>query len=324
MHSPSLRTEIDIKPSALKISLGQSVLTMGSCFSQSIGEKMTRYKFDVLTNPFGTTYNPISIFKALISNGINSHKFLEKRGMAFHYDFHSELRADNKQLLEKLLQRRKEEVTDHLKKADWLIVTFGTAWVYELKSSGEIVNVCHKVPQSEFNKRLLGMKEMAVAMDSMVNHFKKTNPRLNMLLTVSPVRHIRDGIQENQLSKSMLRVLCDFAVTSHDNVHYFPSYEIMVDDFRDYRFYRDDLIHPTAFAEQYIWEKFQGTYFEKETLDFIQDWKYVISAMEHRPFNPKTDEHQNFVRAQMEKIIGLSDKVDASDELAFFKAQLNK
>lgn len=322
MHTPSLRTEIEIQPSEAKINLGDKVLTIGSCFSDSIGAKLLKNKFDVLSNPYGTTYNPISIFKILTSGGINYNKFVEHGGVTFHHDFHSELRADDQRKLEKLLQRRKEDVTQYLRSANWLIITFGTAWVYELVESGDVVNNCHKVPQKGFNRRLLGMKEMALAMDKTIEELKKINPDLNILMTVSPVRHTKDGLQENQLSKSMLRVLCDFAVTSHENVHYFPSYEIMVDDFRDYRFYKDDMIHPTNFAEQYIWDKFQSVYFSDDAMKFVHDWKYITSAMEHKPFNPTSREHQNFIKAQIDKLESLKGIVDVSEEEVWFKDKL--
>jgi hypothetical protein len=322
MQDSSFRTKLDPKQIDLKISLATRILTIGSCFSDSIGEKLNRHKFKTLVNPFGTTYNPISIFNLLTSEGIKINKFVENGGMFFHYDFHSEFRAEDQRSLEKMLSNEKKKVSDFLKDTDWLVITFGTAWVYELKKSTEIVANCHKVPQREFSKRLLGLKEMIKGFDQTVGHLQDLNPELKILLTVSPVRHISDGIEENQLSKSMLRVMCDFATSSYDHVYYFPSYEIMMDDLRDYRFYKDDLIHPTKFAEDYIWDIFQRSFFDRDTMDFIKEWDSILSAMIHRPFNPNSDEHIKFIKTQIQKISQLSTHVDVKEELNYFESQL--
>ncbi|MFY0627316.1 MAG: GSCFA domain-containing protein [Reichenbachiella sp.] len=322
MGKESLRTEIESNKFTFNISLSEKIFTIGSCFSDVIGGKLSQFKFKVLSNPFGTTYNPISIFKLLTEDVIDEEKIIQNQGLYFHYDFHSSFRHLDKNALVELLNKLKFKSINHLKESNCLIITLGTAWVYELVSSCKVVNNCHKVPQKEFNKRLLRMKEMATEMDDAIEYLKQINPDLQIIMTVSPVRHTKEGLKENQLSKSMLRVLCDFAETSYKNVHYFPSYEIMIDDLRDYRFYKDDLIHPTHFAEQYIWEKFQTTFFAKETMDFIQDWKLIINAMDHKPFNSETEEHQNFLKSQIQKLKLLSNRTDVEDEMLFFESQL--
>ena len=318
MSSNSLRTEIKIQNSDWNIGLKDSIITIGSCFSDSIGERLKKYKFNTLVNPFGTVYNPISIFRLLQDQPIDPDRVVENQGLFLHYDFHSSFRKDNKEDLLKSLDEIKVSTIDKLRKADCLVITLGTAWVYELASTGEIVANCHKVPQKGFSKRLLGLKEIIKAFDGLVESLRPLNPDLKILLTVSPVRHIKDGIEENQLSKSMLRVICDFAVSSYDHVAYFPSYEIMMDDLRDYRFYKDDLIHPTEFAEEYIWKKFMETYFDSETLEFVKEWQSILAAMEHRPFNPGSPDHRLFCQSQIEKLDALSEVVDVREEKEFF------
>ncbi len=322
MSSDSLRTEIKIPRSDWNIGLKDSVVTIGSCFSDTIGEKLRQYKFKISVNPFGTVYNPISIFNLLQDEEVDPGRVVKSQGMYLHYDFHSAFRSSKEDELLKSLAESKRSAISDLRSATYLIITFGTSWIYELKSTEAIVANCHKVPQKEFSKRLLGLKEIIKAFDQLVEHLKKVNSELKILLTVSPVRHIKDGIQENQLSKSILRVICDFAVSSYDHVQYFPSYEIMMDDLRDYRFYKDDLIHPTAFAENYIWERFQETYFDKATLEFAKEWKAILSALEHRPFNPQSDEHQRFIKRQLDKLKELSTLCDVSSETTRFEKLL--
>lgn len=322
MKEVVFRTQIDVPKSSVSIGLKDQILTMGSCFSDSIGRRLRHYKFDVLANPYGTIYNPLSIFKLLSAGGINTRGFVNNQGMTFHHDVHSEIRAKDQRTLEKILQDKKSSVDDCLKDANWIIITFGTAWVYQLVSSNHIVANCHKVPQQNFKKRLLGMKEMALKLDEFMERMQVINPKLQLLFTVSPVRHIKDGIAENQLSKSMLRVLCDFAATSYEQAYYFPSYEMLVDDLRDYRYYKEDLIHPTDFAENYIWQKFVKAFMHIDALNFISDWERILSALRHKPFNPDTKEHQKFLKTHIEKLEELSKQVNAEDEVMRFRDQL--
>lgn len=320
--SQSFRTEIKIEPSDLQIDHTQKIMTIGSCFSQVIGDRLSENKFDVQVNPFGTIFNPISIFKMLNSGPLYEGGYLENDEMFFHYDLHSDLRAKDRKTLETIAGAKKQASDAFLNEADWLIITLGTAWVYERTGNNQIVANCHKVPQREFKKRLLGMKEIVSAFDLLIEKLQKRNANLKVILTVSPVRHVKDGLAENNLSKSLLRVFCDYACQSHYGVFYFPSYEIVMDDLRDYRYFREDLIHPNLTAETYIWERFQETYFSKQTSQILSDWSKVLGALKHRPFNADSTAHQQFLKKQIEKLAEFEPHFSVKDEIKQFKSQL--
>ena len=245
--------------------------------------------------PFGTVYNPISIFNLLKENEWDESKFLEHSGSFFHYDAHSSFFSTSQNSLNKQLTACKDLVLRGLKKADWLVITFGTTFVYLLKESGEIVSNCHKVPQKHFKKESLSIGEISEAFEGFYKELKENNSKIKLLLTVSPVRHIKDGLENNSVSKSKLRIICDTLQEEYNDVFYFPSYEIMMDDLRDYRFYKKDMIHPSDLAEEYIWNKFQHAYFDSETRDFIKKWKKINEAIGHKPFNAKSEAHQRFL-----------------------------
>lgn len=315
-----LQTKLKLSPFATSMQVGDRILTMGSCFADRIGEYLTDYKFETLVNPFGVIFNPVSLCTLLISQEANGDKFVNREGLSCHYDYHFDLRGAQQEDLAARIKYLHEQSAACLKKANWLILTFGTAHVHELKDGRGVVANCHKVPQKEFEKRLLDLEEMQGAFANMKDYFKSINPKLKIILTVSPVRHIKDGIAENQLSKSLLRVLCSQLANDSD-VFYFPSYEIMVDELRDYRFYKEDMIHPTAQAEAYIWECFQQVAMDQETIDFIKEWKTVQSAMQHKAFNSESEAHQKFLQSMIEKAKSLSGKVDTSMELEYFQNQ---
>ena len=282
--SQSYRTEINIQPSAQKIDHSHKIMTIGSCFSQVIGDRLVENKFNVQVNPIGTLFNPISIFKLLNTGPLDEDGYLENNEMYFHYDLHSDLRAKDRKTLETIAGAKKQTCDAFLNEASWLIITLGTAWVYERTSNNQIVANCHKVHQNEFKKRLLGMKEIVSAFDQLIVKLQKQNSKLKIILTVSPVRHIKDGLAENNLSKSILRVFCDYASQSHYGVFYFPSFEIMMDDLRDYRYFKEDLIHPNLTAESYIWEQFRESYFSETTSNIVNKWSKVFRCFETSPF----------------------------------------
>ncbi|WP_109830500.1 GSCFA domain-containing protein [Reichenbachiella versicolor] len=321
--SNSLRTEFKIAKGNCLFNLSSQFLTIGSCFSDMIAEHLTQNKFQVLGNPFGTVYNPISLFRLLQEEDFNDSKFIDREGIWLHHDFHSEFRNSSKEELAEVISDTKRLSNENLRNADCLIITYGTAWIYETLNDSYIVSNCHKTPQKYFNKRLLSIEEMMIAQDEFLNFVFSVNSKIQVLLTLSPVRHTKDGIPENQLSKSSLRLLCDRGQSSFQKVEYFPSYEIMMDDLRDYRFYKDDLIHPTSFAENYIWEKFRDTYLDKQANEFIDEWKKITSALAHKPFNPESKEHRRFVDASIQKLRQMSEKVNVSKEIALFQQQLD-
>lgn len=322
MNKSDFRTELQVPTSKIKMGLDNSIITIGSCFSDVIGSCLINNKFDTLVNPFGTVYNPVSIFNLLLPHEWDDNKFIDSNGSIFHHDVHSSFFRDSVTELKNELISIKSQTINKLKECKWLIVTFGTAIVYKLKDTGDVVANCHKVPQKKFIKDNLSVKEMIQAFKAFHNHISEVNPLINILLTVSPVRHIKDGLQENAVSKSKLRVVCDEFQKQFSNVHYFPSFEIMMDDLREYRFYKADMIHPNEVAENYIWDKFQETYFDNKTQQFIKDWKKIQNAIAHRPFNPQSDAHQIFIAETLKSLRVFSEDIDVSAEEAILKEQL--
>jgi len=310
------RTELALPSQHPKIKLETQLLSLGSCFSDEIGQKMADYKFKIRHNPFGILFNPISIFKlindSLQHQQVDSQHFVCQQEHWFHYDFHSQWNDHSQQALQLKLEEQLQSSKDWLATTNVLMLTFGTAWVHELLESQEIVANCHKVPQSHFQKRLLTLEELLIAFEKTLSLLPKT---ISILLTVSPIRHTKEGLENNQVSKSLLRLFCHFAAEKYENVRYFPSYELVLDDLRDYRFFKEDLIHPNSFSIDYIWKKFSQAYFDEEALVFIQEWQKIRTAMQHRPFHPNTTAHHTFLQTLFAKIKGFSTQVNVEEEL---------
>ncbi|MCS5488853.1 GSCFA domain-containing protein [Algoriphagus limi] len=318
-------TEFEISPSPLPISHQSKILSMGSCFAQSMGTKMEAHKFDISIYPFGTIFHPMTLADllkmALESGPIDENLIVEREGIYFHYSAHSDLFGISKEDLLQKFNKKLEIARESLLEGSHLILTFGTAWIYELKNSSRVAN-CHKKPQKIFQKRLTELEEMKVSLKEVFKELTNINPDLNIILTVSPVRHIKDGIPENQLSKSLLRVLCHQLEKEFDSVTYFPSYEIMMDELRDYRFYKEDRIHPTEEAENYIWEKWMKTYFSSETQQKVNEIAKVMRELAHRPLNPHSVSHRKFLQNLLGKLERLNSEFDFSIEIESVKSQL--
>lgn len=320
------RTEITPQSSEVKINLSSPVLSIGSCFSDCMGQRFKTNKFDILSNPYGTVYNPVSIFK-LMEYTINksypdASTYVETQGLQSNYDFHSSFSTEKGEDIQQNVHSAIDHAHDHLKKCEWLIVTFGTAFVYRRKKTNEIVANCHKVPGNRFNKDLLTQKQIIEAFEKFHAQLLSLRPDIKIILTVSPVRHTKDTLEQNSVSKALLRITCDTLEKEHTNVQYFPAYEIMMDDLRDYRFYRTDMIHPTRDAEDYIWNKFSVAYFDQETFQFIEEWGKVLKAIQHHPFNPASESHQKFIKETISHLRRLEKKVNISEELLLLQDQL--
>ncbi|WP_422359163.1 GSCFA domain-containing protein [Reichenbachiella sp.] len=320
-NANNFRTEFHPRLSSFQIGFGNQLLTIGSCFSENIGLRLQQNKFEVLVNPFGTVYNPISIFKLLGADSLDDSKFVEVGGQWYHLDFHSQFTGRDKKTLETLLELKLKEVSAYLTQAQTVFVTLGTAYIYEWLENLEIVANCHKIPQKQFSKRLLSLEEMKESFERVKVNLIKVNPALQFVFTVSPVRHIKDGIVENQLSKSLLRVLCH-ELSQGGQVSYFPAYEIMMDDLRDYRFYKTDMIHPSEMAEDYLWDKFQLTYMSDQTRKVLNEWGKIQAALSHRPFNPESENHQKFLKDQDKKLDVFSEYFDIEEERMLLKKQM--
>ena len=269
-----LQTIVDIKPSAWKIGYEDKILMLGSCFSDEIGEQMQQRYLNVTCNPFGTLYNPLSIAQAMQMTEVP--QLVEHEGLYHAMSHHGSFSRANQHEAEQAIRASIETMQQALKEATVVIVTFGTAWVYEM--NGEIVGNCHKLPESCFTRRRLSVEEIVAAWRPILDRY----PDKHWLFTVSPIRHIRDGLHENQLSKATL-LQAEEQIVLHSypspaTRRYFPSYEIMLDELRDYRFYADDLVHPSSLAVNYIWERFVDTFCTPQTKNELvlqlKRWKH--------------------------------------------------
>lgn len=312
-------TSFEIPPHPKPISHTDKILSLGSCFAETMGKRMQELKMDILINPFGTLFHPIPICQlieaALEDHYLPENMFLERDGMHFHYWAHSQVMGYSFEELRGRLTGERFLTKEYLLSSNYLILTLGTAWLYELAESSEPVANCHKQPGKLFSKRLTGLDEMSNQLARVFQKLQEKNPHLQIILTLSPVRHIKDGIPENQLSKSLLRVLCGEFANDYEQVHYFPSYEIMVDELREYRFYKPDLIHPSLQAEDYIWSKWQNSLFTEESQGLFEKIKSVKLELAHRPLNPKSIAHQKFLQNLKEKLERLNSQIDFSKEL---------
>lgn len=292
------RTKIQPQPSKNKISYHTPGLFMGSCFTENIGNKMLDLKFPVLVNPFGVLYNPVSVRQSLEiildkrDFNENDLGFFNEQWFSFYHD--TEFSNTDKQQCLNHINGKLNEARDQLKKANYLIVTFGTAWVYEYLKTGSVVSNCHKIPAKEFTRYKLGVEDIFVQWAKLLNRIEDYNPDLKIIFTVSPVRHWKDGAVQNQLSKSTLILAIHQLKKIFENVEYFPAYEIMIDDLRDYRFYADDMLHPSTVAIEYIWQHFKDTFLEKETNEIIKEVQKIILAEMHRPLKPNSKSHEKF------------------------------
>jgi hypothetical protein len=320
------QTKVKLGKSPDAITLDDRVLTLGSCFAVNIGSKLEDYKFKANTNPFGTLFNPVSIFKlvnqAALKGIIESMGIVENQGVFHHYDLHSEHSNTSKQKLLEHANRQMKKLGEQLSDTSVLIYTFGTAIVYELLETGEIVANCHKVPAREFNRRFLGIEEIVHAFKINYDLVKSINKNVRFILTVSPVRHQKESFEQNNVSKSILRIACEKIRTEFEHVDYFPAFEIMMDELRDYRFYAEDMLHPNQVAIDHIWHKFMDVYFNEETKAFISGWEKIRKSMSHLPFNSKSKEHQTFIKKTIEQLNEFSNMIDTSKELQLLKSQL--
>ena len=278
------RTEIIPKKQGLTIDYSNRIVSLGSCFAENVGMRLADREFETVINPFGILFNPISIKKNVINalaNKRNTHLFLKWDERNYHFDFPSLFSAETKEALDEELANVQKRFIQSWSNCDRLILTFGTAWVYRHSESDEIVANCHKVPQKAFRKELLRLSDLTTEYQTFFKHLKEQNPNLEIILTVSPVRHIKNGIHEDKLSKSTLLLLCDFLEKAFDFVHYFPAYELLMDDLRDYRFYKEDLIHPTDQAIEYVYQHFRTCYFSNATIEIVRLTEQLMQLKGH-------------------------------------------
>lgn len=311
------RTALQFAPTSIQISHQDSILLLGSCFSQNIGERLQKYKFNCISNPFGTIFNPISISKlvgyACKNQPVTEDELKFSQGVYVHPDFHSILSDVNANLALAKINHAIESTHHYIKNCPHLFITLGTAIAYKMNTTGQIVANCHKLSASSFQKVDLSINDGQEALEKMITQTREINPNVHIVFTVSPVRHIKDGIIENTKSKARLLCMIDEINRHDEGVSYFPAYDIMMDDLRDYRFYEVDMIHPNAIAIDYIWEKFSGHYFANETISLNKQIHKIQLASHHRPFNPQSEQHQSFIRQTLSEINAIKDRYEWLD-----------
>lgn len=318
-------TKVQISSNPDKLSVKDRILLIGSCFSDNVGQKLSEDKLDVLSNPFGVIYNPISIFKVLIlsvKNDASTFELFEKNGLYFSPNVHSELYGSSKEELTDILLQQTQLTHQYLKTAKQLIITLGTAVVYEYKSNGCIVANCHKLPSALFNKRILETEEVIRYFEEFYTLLKTLNPACKILFTVSPVRHIKDTLPTNSVSKSVLLVAINTITNRYPETGYFPSYEIQIDELRDYRFYKEDMIHPNWQAIQYIYDAFKGYNFDEKTIKILQQWGKLRQSLQHRSLFPESEEHKKFKQQLLSELQKMASELQLGKEIAELKKEL--
>ena len=310
------RTQIPISKTNNPIDYNSKIISIGSCFAENMAEKFDYFKFQNETNPFGIIFNSVSIEK-IISRIIKKEFYTEKDIFFYNerwhsYEVHSDLSNSDRQELLETLNKAISETYKNLKEATHIIITYGTSWIYRNTESDQIVANCHKVPQKQFSKDLLSVEVIQKSIQNTIDLIQVLNPDINFIFTVSPVRHIKDGFAENQLSKSHLFAGLHQVLKTHNSEfithNYFPSYEIMMDELRDYRFYAEDMLHPNQVAIDYIWHKFSENYISEDSISTMQEVSEIQKSLRHRSFNPDSEQHQKFLAKLQQRISSIQEK----------------
>tara|TARA_R110000868_G_scaffold30771_5_gene113473 strand:+ start:537 stop:1481 length:945 start_codon:yes stop_codon:yes gene_type:complete len=300
-----LQTQVPLIKAKNQIDYNSHLVLLGSCFVENIGNKFSYFKFQTLQNPFGILFHPLAI-ENLISRAVDQKKYTEEEVFFLNerwqcYDAHSDLSSLTKEGLLENLNSSLLETQLQITNASHVIITLGTAWVYKLKESKKEVANCHKVTQKEFVKELLPPERIVKSLKKTIDNIKSINTNVELIFTVSPVRHLKDGFIENQQSKAHL-ITAIHQILKQENALYFPSYEIMMDELRDYRFYNDDMVHPTHLAIAYIWEKFAATWVSDSANTIMVEVDAIQKGLNHRPFNENSIEYKKFLNNIQRKI----------------------
>lgn len=332
----NFRLALDIPSFPQKINHRHKLFLSGSCFTEHITKQLANNKFTTLENPNGILFNPVSIAASIVSY-IEQKRYSEDDLFYYNelwnsWDHHSRFSHPDKETALKQINDSQQAAHAFLKQADWLILTLGSAFVYEWieKSSPlyttknretNIVANCHKVPTDKFRKRLLTTEEVFTVLDNLRYRLMLFNPGIKIIYTISPVRHARDGLIENNKSKATLIQAVHHVVEKFDNHFYFPAYELVIDDLRDYRFYAEDMVHPNYLATTYVWEKFAATCIDPSCFALMKAMEKINIAMKHRAFNPSSEAHRLFLNSHLSKVQALQTHysfLDFSEEIKYF------
>ena len=328
--------EFTPKAFATKINHQHKLLLIGSCFTENIGTKLKQHKFLVLENPNGILFNPISITKSIASY-IENKEYTEadlfyQNESWNSWQHHSRFSYPGKEQCLQAINQSQQQAHSFLKDTDWVLITLGSAFTYNLRTSadattatmeGDVVANCHKVPTDKFNKKLLGLDQVVTALHEMLDKLVAFNPTVKIIFTISPVRHLRDGFIENNRSKATLIQAVHSLAEKQENIFYFPAYELIIDDLRDYRFYAEDLVHPNYAATNYVWDKFVATCIDEPSQKLMKEINIINAAKSHKPFNPTSHQHKNFLQNNLERVNQLNKQypyINFEEERIYFQS----
>lgn len=321
------------KNSTNKIAIHDRIMLMGSCFTENIGEKLKSHKFAILQNPNGILFNPVSVTEALNTYLLNKRVatgelfYLDECYHSWHH--HSRYSGPNPQAVIDTINQSTADAHEFLRCADFLMITLGSAWIYELTAAapsyipGKVAANNHKAPSQWFQKRLLEMDEVFSMLQTLTVSLKRFNPTLKVLFTISPVRHLREGFVENNRSKAVLISAVHRVVDEMPGSYYFPAYELVIDDLRDYRFYSEDLVHPNYAATNYVWQKFVTACITDDSQSVMKEINEINAARSHKAFNPASEAHCRFLHTYKEKLYALIKrypKLNFADDIRYFEA----
>jgi hypothetical protein len=322
----TMNFHIEFTPAQLPVRINHrhKLLLVGSCFTENIGTRLRQHKFEILENPNGILFNPISITRS-VQSYFSGKQFTEAELFYQNecwnsWEHHSRFSIPGKAACLSAINQSLQSAHGFILKADWLFVTVGSAFVYELENGAVVAN-CHKVPTDKFRKRLLTVDETVTAFKTMLDELLGVNPTIKIIFTVSPVRHLRDGFVENNRSKSVLIQAVHHLTAAYETAFYFPAYELVIDDLRDYRFYAEDMVHPNYAATNYVWEKFVPACIDEPTQQLMKEINTINAAKSHKPFHPTSEQHKTFLRANLQKVVQLQKRfpyIDLEEEIAYF------
>jgi len=321
-----LKVSFNLPVSNFQIELNAKLLLCGSCFAENIGEKFLQNKFEALVNPLGISFNPLSLHKQLIriakNKLIDENELKEKDDVFYHWDFHSDFCMYDKTEMAKFINSKILEAHQFILNANVLIVSYGTSFYYELIESKLVVNNCHKFPGYLFQKKLGSIQDFTSSFNESYELLQAINPDLKIILTISPVKHYRDGIIENTHSKALLNCFVQEILSSNEDIKYFPSFEIMNEELRDYRFYKENFTHPTTQSIEYIWQRFLETYLSGESKNFITDFQKLKNNLSHKILFKGSNSHKFFMQKALNTLDSFKLKYlekDFKQEEEYFK-----
>jgi hypothetical protein len=333
MDAVKFHTVVDIPKFNNQTGYSKKNMFMGSCFTENIGTRLATLKYNVDINPFGILYNPVSVangLRILLDNKVFiPEDLIEADGLWHSFYHHGRFSLPNKKDTLDAINSRKSTSAQFLKATDFLFITFGTAWVYKLKKNGKTVSNCHKINANEFERVRLSVDEIVQEYKKLFVEISKANPSVKIVFTVSPIRHWKDGAIENQRSKAILLLVIDNLIKEfgHDFCTYFPAYEIVMDELRDYRFYAPDMLHISEVAIDYIWERFEKSLIDAESQPIAREVAKIVKASNHKPLHGNTDEYYQFLTKMHEKAVQMELKsahLDLTKEKKCFMTELEK